>query len=536
MIKVFILILIYSYVYSLDIYSGGSLSKNQAAMDVTFYDVNLKIDPYRKIISGEVTISFNLIKQPDNFEFDLIDSFNVSGVSINKMNLSFVHQNNKIIISNPGFDIKNSFSATIKYSGAPPIAKNPPWSGGFSWEKSKDGRPWVAVSCQTNGAHIWYPCKEHPSDKSDNGAKISITIPEPLIVASNGLLKFTKSTGDHWKTWVWETKYPISTYNINFTAGNFKKVEKTTYVLGEPLSLVFYVLPESIQGSQKLLSSVEEYLTFYVKYFGQYPWIDEKFGLVETPYWGMEHQTINAYGNKYKKTQLGYDFLLFHEMGHEWWGNYLSVTDWSDFWIHEGFDTYAEAMFVEEKYGQDALVGFIKTRFKNNIKNTEPIVLKSNSSLCDRKSTDVYYKSAHVLHMLRYLIGFEVLKKSLNEFLHMPKEKPNNQTSTKEFIKLIHQNTGENIDWFFDQYLYKTDLPTLVIKKEIINNKQFLEFFWKEVNFKMPIEIRFNSFDGERKRKLKLASSPLKIAIPKNSKVLIDPDNWLLFNKNIINQ
>ena len=535
MIKIIVIILSASSLFSLENYSGGVLSKNQEALDVTFYDLNIKVDPNKQIISGHVVISFNLISQPKKFEFDLINSFSVSEVSINEMTLSFVHKNNKIFISNPGFDIKKPCEAIIKYSGPPPIAKKPPWSGGFSWESSKDGRPWIAVSCQTNGAHIWYPCKEHPSDKSDNGAKISITVPEPLTVASNGLLTTIKSTKDHWNTWVWETKYPISTYNVNFTAGNFKRIEKKIYLLDEPLNLVFYVLPESIKGAQKLLNDAEEYLIFYANHFGQYPWIDEKFGLVETPYWGMEHQTINAYGNKYNNTQLGYDFLMFHEMGHEWWGNYLSVTDWSDFWIHEGFDTYAEAIFVEEKYGKKALRGFIKTRYKKNIQNVKPVVLETNATMGDKTGTDIYYKGAHTLHMLRYLIGFDLLKETLKEFIHMPKEKANNQTSTKEFIYLIHQNTNKNIDWFFDQYLYKSQLPTLSIKKEVKKNKQFLEFWWEEESFKMPIEIRFNSFDGERNRTLDLSSSSLKIAIPLDSKLLIDPDNWLLFNKNIIN-
>ena len=158
----------------------------------------------------------------------------------------------------------------------------------------------------------------------------------------------SKNTNEErWTTWHWETKYPISTYNINITLGNFEVVEKEGYVLDEPLKIVYYVLPEAKKGAMDLLNMSEEYLNFYANYFGQYPWINEKFGLVHTPYWGMEHQTINAYGNNYKKTKLGYDFILFHEMGHEWFGNYLSVADWSEFWIHEGFDTYAEALFVE---------------------------------------------------------------------------------------------------------------------------------------------------------------------------------------------
>jgi len=527
--KLIILFCIFSNVLALDVYSGGKLSPYQAAMDVTHYDIRLKVDPHKKIIEGKVTISFILLEKTDKIEIDLLKQFHVSGVDINGTHLSHVRNKHKIFITNPGLTQFKTHQLTITYSGKPPVAKKPPWSGGFSWEKSEDGYPWIAVSCQANGAHIWYPCKEHPSDKA-NGADIYITVPDPLTVAANGLLKSVHPEGDKWTTWHWKTEYPISTYNINFTAGYFEAVERTGYVLNKPIQLVYYVLPEKRNGADALLKDAEEYLNFYARHFGQYPWIKEKFGLVHTPYWGMEHQTINAYGNNYKKTKLGYDFLMFHEMGHEWWGNYLSVSDWSDFWIHEGFDTYAEALFVEEKYGNEAARTFVRDRYKKNVQNKLEIVPEKNSTTGFKKDNDVYYKGAHILHTLRYLIGDDVLKESLKEFLQMPKEQPQNQTSTKEFISLINENYGQDIEWFFNQYLYQASLPTLVVEEEIIQNKKFINLYWKESGFLMPIDISFMSFDGIRHRRLELTNSPNRIAIPATSSLTIDPDGWVLFN------
>jgi len=522
------IVLFISLGFSLDVYSGGKLSPNQAAMDVTHYDLRLKVDPYKKTLEGKVIITFILIGKPDKIEIDLLDQFHVSGTAIDGMNLAFTHKNHKILIENPGLSIFKSHRLIIKYSGKPPVAKKPPWDGGFTWEKSEDGHPWIAVSCQTNGAYIWYPCKEHPSDKPD-GVDMYITIPDPLTVAANGVLQSVRPTGNKWTTWHWRTEYPISTYNVNFTAGYFEAVEKTGYILDKPLKMVYYVLPEKRNGAEDLLNDAEEYLNFYARNFGQYPWMKEKFGLVHTPYLGMEHQTINAYGNKYKKTKLGYDFLMFHEMGHEWWGNYLSVADWADFWIHEGFDTYAEALFVEEKFGKIAARTFVNNRYKKNIKNEQAVVPGRNTSTGYKTDNDIYYKGAHILHTLRYLIGNEILRESLKEYMQMPKEFPHNQTSTKEFISLIQKNFGEDIQWFFDQYLYNHILPTLMVEEEIINNKKFVEFWWKEEGFKMPIEIRFQSFDGERNRKLILNNSPNRIAIPVKSDLNIDPNNWVLY-------
>lgn len=498
-------------------------------MDVTHYDIRLKVNPYKKTIEGSVTISFILLDNTDQIEIDLLKQYYVSGVSINGTHLPHTRNEHKIFIKNPGLSKFDTHRLTITYSGKPPEAKNPPWSGGFSWETSEDGYPWIGLSCQTNGAYIWYPCKEHPSDKP-NGADIYITIPDPLTVAANGLLVSVHPEGDKWTTWHWKTEYPISTYNINFTAGYFEAVERTGYVLNKPIQLVYYVLPEQRKGAEQLLIDAEDYLNFYARHFGQYPWIKEKFGLVHTPYWGMEHQTINAYGNNYKKTKLGYDFLMFHEMGHEWWGNYLSVSDWSDFWIHEGFDTYAEALFVEEKFGKDAAKVFVHERYKKNIQNKVEVVPERNATTGFKKDNDVYYKGAHILHTLRYLIGDDILKTSLKEFIQMPKEQPQNQTSTQEFISLINENVGTDIEWFFNQYLFQPTLPTLIIEEEITQGKKFIDLYWKETDFSMPIEISFESFDGVRNRKLELTNSPSRIAIPEASTLTIDPDGWVLFN------
>ena len=142
------------------------------------------------------------------------------------------------------------------------------------------------------------------------------------------------------------------------------------------------------------------------------------------------------------------------------------------------------------------------------------------------------YKFSEIDNPLEIQIS---LKKTLKEFLHMPKELSNNQTSTKEFIQLIHQNIDTEINWFFDQYLYKSKLPTLIIEEEIKGNKKFVDFRWKEEGFKMPLEIRFYSFDGERNRKIPITNLSYKIAIPKESKLVIDPNNWLLFEKEQVN-
>ena len=511
------------------------ISQDQESLDVLYYTIDIKVDPKKKIISGSTIITFVLYQKVKNIEIDLLKSYTISGATVNGTSLAFEQKKDKVYIVNTGLKLFKEHTLQIKYVGKPPVSKNPPWEAGIVWDKDSNGNHWVGIACQSTGAHIWFPGKSNPNDKVE-GAKIKITVPKPLKAISNGLLKSVEPINGYWQTWVWETNYPISSYNINFTIGDFKEIKRTGYILEEPLEMNFYTLSKNKKKDTELLESAESYLNFYAELFGQYPWIQEKFGIVQTPYWGMEHQTAIAYGNNHKKTDLGYDFLLFHEIGHEWWGNFLSVYDWSDFWIHEGINTYAEALYVEKKYNLEASRNFIKNRFKSNIQNKKPIVAQPYSGIDIFTDNDVYYKGAYLLHTLRYLIGKEILVESLKEFLYVPKEHSNNQTTTSEFITLIEMNSKRDLTWFFDRYWKNANLPVLNIKEKIIKNKRFIDIWWEDDGFKMPIVINYNSFDGLREKKLDLNNSPKKIVIPKSSELIIDPESWVLLRKNFITE
>jgi aminopeptidase N len=527
---IFQLVFFFSFDNSFASYIDSKLSQDQESLDIVFYNIDLKVDPKKKIISGNTIITFVLYQKVKNIEIDLLKNYTVSGTSINGTSLAFEQKNDKVYILNTGLKLFKEHSLEIKYVGKPPVSKSPPWEAGIIWDEDSNGNHWVGIACQSKGGHIWFPSKSNPNDKAE-GAEIKITVPKPLKVVSNGLLKSIEPSSGYWHTWVWETNYPISSYNINFTIGDFKEVKRTGYILDKPLKMIFYTLSNDTNKDIELLKSAEEYLSFYAGLFGQYPWIQEKFGIVQTPYWGMEHQTAIAYGNNHKKTNLGYDFLLFHEIGHEWWGNFLSVYDWADFWIHEGINTYAEALYIEKKYNLETSINFIKTNFESNIQNKKPIIAQPNSGIDVFTDNDVYYKGAYLLHTLRYIIGKEILIESLKEFLYIPKEHSNNQTTTSEFVTLIEMNSKKELSWFFDQYWNNAKLPILNIKENIIKNKKFIDIWWEDDGFKMPIVINYNSFDGLREKELELSNNPKKIVIPKSSELIIDPESWVLFEK-----
>ena len=525
--RAFFLLSFFSLVFSINLTSGGKLSKNQLAIDVRHYDIRLKVDPKRKMISGYVDIKIKIIDKVSFIELDLLNQYFISKITIGGVTTPFKHRDNKIFIKAQDIDVNSTILVTVEYKGKPPIAENPPWSGGFTWSKSKDGYPWVGVSCQANGSLLWYPSKEHPSDEPES-ADIHITVPKPLSVASNGNLQSIIDHKNKWTTWHWSTKYSINPYNINFTIGHFDLIERIVPSLGKPLKVQFYVLKESLEGSQKLIDQVEVFIEFFTRNFGQFPWIEEKLGIVNTPYFGMEHQTVIAYGNEYKNNEKGYDFLLFHEMAHEWWGNYLSVSDWSYFWIHEGFAVYSEALYIEEKHGFEEYNSFFTKNILKKIPQSKPIVLERNSTMNQVVGLDPYYKGAFVLHMLRYLVGDEDFFKILEDLLHSKKQLPNNQVTTSDFIDIVHNVIETNIDWFFKVYLYENQYPVISQKISHGSNHTFVELFWENKGFSMPVEIFYKSNIGFTKKKLVLTNEPIMIAIPQYNKIRIDPDKRVL--------
>ena len=231
--------------YSISVTSGGELSKNQLGIDIKHYDIRLKVDTKRKMLSGYVDIKMKIEETIRFIELDLIKQYFISKVLIDSISTPFKHQQNKVFIKAQDIKIGSVITVRVVYKGKPPEAEKPPWSGGFTWEKSEDGYPWVGVSCQGNGSYIWYPCKEHPSDEPD-GADVYVTVQKPLSVASIGLLQGVEDHKNKWHTWHWKTMYNINPYNINFTIGHFDLVERITPVLGEPLKVQYFVLKDRL--------------------------------------------------------------------------------------------------------------------------------------------------------------------------------------------------------------------------------------------------------------------------------------------------
>jgi aminopeptidase N len=454
--------------YQLSYNSGGKLDTVQAAMDIISYDLALEIFPEEEALRGVVTVSFRSITDSlDKLEFDLIDNFDVSEVKDTEgRNLEFEHDDGKLVIGWPGVLSKNTREkVSIKYAGQPLEAIYSPWLGGFNWSVDSTGSFWIGVACQSEGADIWFPCKDNPSDKPDSAA-LHITIPEGYFCAANGLLDSVMHPVEGKVTYNWSTHYPISNYNINISIGKYETLERSYQTTaGTVMPVRYYVLQQSLDRADELLDMAVDMLTTYRKFYGEYPFIREKFAIVQTNYLGMEHQTINAYGNNYHFMNIDglvFDQLMLHEMGHEWWGNKVTAKHHADMWIQEGICTYGEALYVEDKLGSEAYHHYMN-KIRKRISNRSPVIPDREASENDVYQGDIYYKGAQLMHSLRFMMGdsafFRMLKTFATDSLYTYK----NMVTTDDFIALVNKISARDYQPYIDMFLYTTEIPKVKI-------------------------------------------------------------------------
>ena len=472
----------------------GSLRPERTAFDMLKYDLNIQVNPKHKSIKGYNKITFKVLNDQQIMQLDLFENMAIDSIMFNDKQLEFERAYNAVFID---FEktLKSGTTETIYfyYHGKPIIAKNPPWDGGFVFSKDNNGNPWIAVAVQGTGASLWFPNKDHLSDEPDE-AEINISVPKDLVAVSNGRLVDETKVDDRLKTYHWQVTYPINNYNITLNIGDYVHFSDQF----QDLDLEYYVLRDNLEKAKKHFEQVKPMMECFYEKIGPYPFARDSFKLVETPYLGMEHQSAVAYGNKYQNGYLGtdmsgtgyglkFDFIIIHESGHEWFGNNISIKDIADMWIHEGFTTYTEAIFVECEYGKKAALDYIFGQ-RQLIQNNRPII--GEYGVNKEGSSDMYAKGSNIINTLRSLVDddelwWETLKKFNEEFAYKT-------TSTDDVIKFLSQSFDKDLSHFFKQYLYYTHIPELVFKKDEQSNK--LQFKWNVdvEKFDMPIEIEID--------------------------------------------
>ena len=474
----------------------GNLNENRSSYRVSFYDINIDFDIDNKSLDGFVTIKAESKSDINQLQVDLAENLNIKSIIFQNKEVTFKREYDAVLIKFPKTIRKNNFfEFTVNYDGIPQNAANPPWDGGFTWSKDKDNRDWIAVSCEGEGARIWWPNKDHITAEGDS-VRMTYTVPSNLVAVGNGKLRSVKNIGEK-TSYEWFVSNPINNYNISVQIGNYVAVQDTFIKDNQTHFMNHYVLDYNKELASNFFTQSKEVIRFYEKYFGDYQWYEDGYKLIEVPYLGMEHQSAVTYGNGFSmyngvrsKSWPMYgviDPLIIHETGHEWFGNSVTASDPTHIWIHEGLQVYSESIYFEDKFNSyEVGVHYLNT-IKNRIVNEIPIVGNENENHWALHG-DTYMKGAWVMHTLRSVINNdEIWFKILKEFMV---ENAKGFANTRDFFNKVEENTGEDYWYFAEQYFYSPNQPVL----EYYQDENNYHYRWINVNdnFIMPIDLLVN--------------------------------------------
>jgi len=505
--------------------SGGVLRPAQAAYDVRRYDLDIYIAPATRTITGHNLITVAVNAPLDVFEVQLDDLLQISAASVDGVAAQFTHADGLISVRLPvAWQAGERHAVRITYGGQPVEALNPPWIDGFVWEQTPSGAPWIGVTTEGSGGDLWWPCKDHPSDEPDEGMTITVTVPDDLVALSNGRKTGEQHNADGTLTTHWTVHYPINNYNVTLNIAPYVPVEAPYHGIDGTLNetIIFWAIPEHAEPAKKLWAEQgAKILTVLGKRFGEYPFLKDKYWVAETPYLGMEHQTIIAYGNNFKNNAYGFDNLLLHETAHEWWGNKITARDWADFWIHEGFGSYAEAVYVNDTLGKEKYFEYMR-RTCSHVGNRTPIVQGENITASRAYIGDIYTKGSCVLHALRWLVGDEAFFQALYRFQTDP-QYAYGLVDTQDFIDLVAQISGQDIDWFWQRYIYQAAAPRLYMER----SNGVVTLRWDDPGFAMPLPVKF----GGILHRINFDDGTARISVPAGAELEIDPQGWVLMER-----
>ena len=519
---------------ALTLESGIARAPEQEAVVFEHADLAFKVDPSLKRVDGDAALTFRALRPLERLVVDLDRNYAIESVSVDGQALpagAWRNPEGRMTVDLPAALAKGaSTTLRIVYGGHPRTAVRAPWDGGFVWATAPTGEPWIGSAVQGEGCDLLWPCIDHPMGEPLLVDE-AFTVPAPLVAPGNGVF-VGMDEHDGWRTYRWRAKSP-DTYAIVVNAGPYELLSadyESRY--GNTIPLRFWHLRGNEARAKRLFAEFPLMLEFFEGTIGPYPFADEKMGVVETPYLGMEHQTVNAYGNGYKLDEYGYDWLLQHEFAHEWFGNQLTNVDWDDMWLHEGFGSYMQPMYLQWLRGDREYYAWLMNQRKA-IREQVPIVrghpmTEEEVAGPQGAGNDIYYKGSLMLHTLRNLIGDKAFFAATRQLVYGRTDpEPGNfaprYASTRDFIDAVDAASGRDYGWLFDVYLYSAKLPELVVGRDATG----LSLRWKTEDdkpFPMPLQVRVDGRDVE----VPMSGGRGHVDMPAHALYTVDPHSRVL--------
>jgi aminopeptidase N len=466
----------------------GAYGPYRANNDLLSYHLDIRVDPEKQFVSGKNTIRFRMLHDDNRIQLDLNGALKIDKILLGATELKYQRDSGAVFIDFPE-TLKNGqeYSIDFYYSGRPLTTGR---FGGFTFGKDPEGKPWIFTSCEDDGASIWWPNKDQWRDEVEE-MEISVAVPNNLVNVSNGRFLGKTDLGDGYTRWDWMVHYPINNYDVALNIGNYQHFSDK---LGD-LTLDYYALPGDLDKARQQFSQVKEMLEAYQHYFGPYPFPKDGYKLIEVPYAGMEHQSAVAYGNQFRNGYLGrdwagvgistrFDFIIIHESGHEWFGNSITAADRSDMWIHEGWTTYLEGLYVEYRWSHDDAIKYLNG-LEPKIKNQRPIVTERGVN--GDPPEDQYFKGALMLNTLRSVIDddsrwWPLLYNFYQQFKYR-------NIMTEDVVTYFNRETGQDLTPIFNQYLRHADIPTLELLFDPTQGTVSYKWRADEPGFSMPVLV-----------------------------------------------
>ena len=466
----------------------GEYGRYRANNDLLFYHLDIRVDPVAKTISGKNTIRVRMRADDTRIQLDLYANLNVDRILLGSTPLKYERELNAVFVDFPQTLRKGrEYAIDFYYSGTP---KQTGRFGGFTFGTDPAGRPWIFTACEGEGAAIWWPNKDQWRDEVER-MELSVAIPNGLVDVSNGQFVAKTDLGDGYTRWDWNIQYPINAYDVSLNIGTYVHFDDRV----GSLPLDFYALPEDLDKAKRQFAQAKGMIEAFQHYFGDYPFAKDGYKLIQAPYSGMEHQSAVTYGNRFANgylerdwtgvgVSLKFDFIIIHESAHEWFGNAVTAADVSDMWIHEGWATYLENLYVEYTFGHADALKYVNG-YKTKVENKTPII--APRGIHRTPPQDMYFKGALFLNTLRTVVDDDTKWFAL---IHDYFQRFKYQTiMTEDVIRFFNERTGRNLTPIFDQYLRHTALPALELTFD--EQRGTVSYRWKadERAFAMPIRV-----------------------------------------------
>lgn len=494
--------------------------------DVTHYDIAIDVDVAGRWLTGDVTIS-GVATTPvlATVPVDLHDDFTILEISRDGTPLGHTRASDRVTVQLDEALLDGTpFSVRVRYEG-------PPASEGldsFVFEDTPGGNPLAASLSEPWFARTWWPCKETNTDKAT--ADIAFTVPATMVAASNGVLEAIVDDGDT-RTYRWSTDYPIAPYLISLAATEFTTWSET-YVAGDgtEVPVDFFAYPEDAAEAMAVWPGVVDQMTFFRSVFGEYPFADEKYGMAEFPFGGaMEHQTITSMGD----CCVGSDYIIAHELGHQWWGDLVTCAGWDHIWLNEGFATWSEALWWGHVNGSEEAYRDYMGWLNDEGGFPDPVYRYDLTEPWGIFSYVVYHKGAWVVHMLRGVLGDDDFFAGLMDYRAAHAYA---HATTEDLQAAMEGASGKDLDAFFEQWIYGEGRPNYEIGW--VQNPLapgtvtiYLEQAQSEPVFVMPVEVEVVTDLGAERFVLENDARSESFVLEVSGTVLdveLDPDDWIL--------